>query len=164
MFKDTLKKLRKKKGITQDELSEKLFVSRTLVTKWEKGIRFPADDILPKIAEFFGVSTDYLIEGDKNQLDTLNELSECISDADASEGEITDDNAIMELAAKITEFLKMISKDDREIFLMRYYQYKSVEKIAKIKKLGENDVRTRLAEIRTRLLNYFEKDGNGDEE
>lgn len=164
MFKDTLKKLRKKKGITQDELSEKLFVSRTLVTKWEKGIRFPADDILPKIAEFFGVSTDYLIEGDKNQLETLNELSECISDADASEGEITDDNAIMELAAKITEFLKMISKDDREIFLMRYYQYKSVEKIAKIKKLGESDVRTRLAEIRTRLLNYFEKDGNGDEE
>ncbi len=56
-----IKTLRKQKGITQKELAEQLQVSFQTVSKWENGITAPDISYLPKLAEFFNVSTDVLL-------------------------------------------------------------------------------------------------------
>ena len=52
-------KLRKEKNITQEELAKNLDVSAQAVSKWENG-GAPDLELLPKIADYFGVSIDYL--------------------------------------------------------------------------------------------------------
>ena len=64
-FNEKLQKLRKQKGFTQEELSEKLFVSRTAVSKWESGRGYPGIDSLKEIAKLFGVTIDELISSDE---------------------------------------------------------------------------------------------------
>ncbi len=60
-FNEKLQELRKSKGLTQEELSEVLSVSRTAVSKWESGRGYPNLDSLRLISRFFSVSIDELI-------------------------------------------------------------------------------------------------------
>ena len=60
-FNEKLKKLRKNKNITQEELAQKIFVTRTTVSKWESGRGYPSLDTLKILAEFYGISIDDLI-------------------------------------------------------------------------------------------------------
>ncbi len=62
---ETLLMLRKQKGLTQEELSEALFVSRAAVSKWESGRGYPGIDSLMEIAKFFGVTVDDLLSGEE---------------------------------------------------------------------------------------------------
>ena len=64
-FNEKLQQLRKSKGLTQEELAEFLFVSRTAVSKWESGRGYPSVDSLKDISEFFSVSIDALLSGEK---------------------------------------------------------------------------------------------------
>ncbi len=64
-FNVKLQELRKRKGLTQEELSEKLFVSRTAISKWESGRGYPSIDSLKVIAKFFSVSIDELLSGNE---------------------------------------------------------------------------------------------------
>lgn len=61
---DRLKRLREKIGLTQTQLSEKLAVSRVNYNRYENGERFPDQKTLIQLAEFFNVSTDYLLGRD----------------------------------------------------------------------------------------------------
>lgn len=61
---EKLKLLREEKGITQEELAEDLFVSRTAISKWESGRGCPSIDSLKAIAKYFGVTIDELISSD----------------------------------------------------------------------------------------------------
>ena len=56
-----LQELRKGRSMTQEELAEALFVSRTAVSKWESGRGYPGIDSLKAISRFFSVSIDELI-------------------------------------------------------------------------------------------------------
>ena len=60
-FHEKLQELRKQKNLTQEELSEILFVSRTAISKWESGRGYPSIDSLKAIGEFFGVTIDELL-------------------------------------------------------------------------------------------------------
>ena len=60
-FHEKLQELRKQKNLTQEELSEILFVSRTAISKWESGRGYPSIDSLKAIAKFFGVTIDELL-------------------------------------------------------------------------------------------------------
>lgn len=60
-FHEKLQELRKQKNLTQEELSEILFVSRTAISKWESGRGYPSIDSLKAITEFFGVTIDELL-------------------------------------------------------------------------------------------------------
>ncbi len=53
--------LRKQKGLTQEELADILFVSRTAISKWESGRGCPNIDSLKAIAEYFNVTIDELL-------------------------------------------------------------------------------------------------------
>ncbi len=60
-FNEKLQELRKTKGITQEELAQALYVSRTAVSKWESGRGYPSIDSLKEISRFFSVTIDELI-------------------------------------------------------------------------------------------------------
>ena len=60
-FNEKLQELRKSKGLTQEELAEKLFVSRTAISKWESGRGYPSIDSLKEISRYFSVTIDELI-------------------------------------------------------------------------------------------------------
>ena len=64
-FNEKLQTLRKQKGLTQEELAEILFVSRTAVSKWESGRGYPSIDSLKAIAKFFSVTVDELLSNDE---------------------------------------------------------------------------------------------------
>lgn len=63
-FCEKLQELRKKRGLTQEELAEQLYVSRTAISKWESGRGYPSIDSLKAIAKYFSVSVDDLLSGD----------------------------------------------------------------------------------------------------
>lgn len=62
---EKLVELRKKKGLTQEELAKELYVSRTAVSKWESGRGVPNIESLKAISKFFSVSIDELLSTDE---------------------------------------------------------------------------------------------------
>ena len=64
-FNEKLQKLRKEQNLTQEELAEKLFVSRTAISKWESGRGYPSIDSLKVIAKYFHITIDELIGGEE---------------------------------------------------------------------------------------------------
>ncbi|MGN1346069.1 MAG: helix-turn-helix transcriptional regulator, partial [Eubacteriales bacterium] len=73
-----IKKLRTERGITQEELANKMGVSYQAVSKWETNTTTPDIAILPQIALFFGVSMDVLFS--MNQDDYIERISKMIRD------------------------------------------------------------------------------------
>ena len=59
-----IKSLRISKGLTQEELSELLYVTPQAISKWERGLGYPDISQIVPIAKIFGVSTDDLLGAD----------------------------------------------------------------------------------------------------
>jgi transcriptional regulator with XRE-family HTH domain len=76
-FGKTLKELRQNAGMTQQQLAERLWLSKATVSYYEQSLRYPSPEILIKLAKVFHVSADYLlgIEEKKQTLD-VTDLSE----------------------------------------------------------------------------------------
>ena len=64
-FHEKFQELRKRRGLTQEELAEALFVSRTAISKWESGRGYPSIDSLKEISSYFSVSIDDLLSGEQ---------------------------------------------------------------------------------------------------
>lgn len=64
-FNEKLQQLRKQKNLTQEQLAEKLFVSRTAISKWESGKGYPSIESLKSISRIFEVSIDDLLSGEE---------------------------------------------------------------------------------------------------
>ena len=64
-FNEKLQELRKIKGLTQEELAEALYVSRTAISKWESGRGYPSIDSLKEIAKYFSVTIDELLSSNE---------------------------------------------------------------------------------------------------
>lgn len=73
---DKIMQLRKKEGWSQEELAEKLKVSRQSVSKWESAASIPDLDKILVLSRLFGVSTDYLLKDDFETEEYLNEPDE----------------------------------------------------------------------------------------
>lgn len=71
-----LRRLRKAKRMTQEDLAEIIGVSNVMISSYELSTRQPAYDILIRFARFFGVSVDYLLGLDKNLSVSVEGLSE----------------------------------------------------------------------------------------
>ena len=63
-FYEKLQELRKSRGLTQEELAEMLYVSRTAISKWESGRGYPSIDSLKAISKCFSVSLDDLLSSE----------------------------------------------------------------------------------------------------
>lgn len=68
----TIKELRQQRGLTQEDLSEALQVSVQTVSRWENGVNAPDLSMLPQLAIYFKVTTDYLLGLERN--DTMAKL------------------------------------------------------------------------------------------
>lgn len=66
LFNEKLKKLRKEEGLTQEQLAEKLNVSRQAITKWETGEGVPDIENIKQISNLFNVTIDELLKEEKN--------------------------------------------------------------------------------------------------
>ncbi|MBQ7794014.1 MAG: helix-turn-helix domain-containing protein [Clostridia bacterium] len=62
---ENIARLRKKQGLTQQQLAEKLNVSNKAVSKWENGQGYPDIHLFPTLATLFNISIDYLMRGDR---------------------------------------------------------------------------------------------------
>lgn len=60
-FGENFKKLRKSRNLTQKEMGTKIGLSKAVVSKYENGMGYPTYDVLIRIAQYFGVTTDYLL-------------------------------------------------------------------------------------------------------
>ncbi|MDI6601641.1 MAG: helix-turn-helix transcriptional regulator [Thermoanaerobacteraceae bacterium] len=74
MFGDKLRKLRKERHLTQRELAAKLSISRSALSLYESNKREPDFATLKKIADFFDISLDYLLDREKDSYSTNNYL------------------------------------------------------------------------------------------
>lgn len=64
-FGEKLKRERKNKGWSQEELAEKLFVSRQSVSKWENGQNYPGIEIIIQVSDLFDLTVDELLRSDQ---------------------------------------------------------------------------------------------------
>lgn len=65
---EKIKKIREDNNLTQDEMAERIYVTRQAISKWERGINYPSLDVIRLICKQFGVSMNYLLEaGEENK-------------------------------------------------------------------------------------------------
>lgn len=70
MLSEKLYKLRRRSGLSQEQLAEQLNVSRQAISKWEQGTAIPENSKLVAISDYFGVTVDFLLKDDTE--DTAN--------------------------------------------------------------------------------------------
>lgn len=64
-FNEKIKEIRSQNNLTQEQLAEKLYVSRTAISKWESGKGYPSIDSLKEISKIFNISIDELLSSEK---------------------------------------------------------------------------------------------------
>lgn len=81
---ENLKKIRKDNNFSQEDLAEKLGVSRQAISKWESGVAYPEMDKIIQIAKMFNLNIDDLLKNDiresKNEKEKKNSINKCIDD------------------------------------------------------------------------------------
>lgn len=90
MFNERLKEIRKEKNVTQGQVAEYIGTTRANYTGYETGARKPPHDKIIKLANFFGISTDYLlgltdIKTPKKNLSYDQNLNSMVSDQEIHE-------------------------------------------------------------------------------
>lgn len=76
-------RLRQKKGLTQTELAERLYVSNKTVSKWERGLGYPEITQLPALAHLLGTTVDHLLMGERHGIALAgNILTDCVKQID----------------------------------------------------------------------------------
>lgn len=109
-FNERLIELRKSKGLSQDELGEKLQVSRQAISKWETGQSYPDFEKLVNISDYYGLSLDELVRGVsvqdvRDKIGTEKQITEIYEDIQKvkSLGKSVIDNETMIVLQKILE-------------------------------------------------------------
>lgn len=69
MIGEKIKLLREKRGLTQEELAEKIGVSKSSISQWENGMKEPRMGMIQKVADLFGVTKSYIIENETQEYD-----------------------------------------------------------------------------------------------
>lgn len=70
-----VKELRNQKNLTQEQLANRLSVTKSVISAYENGFRFPSLDVLIQLAYIFNVSTDYLLGVNKKRVLDVSKLS-----------------------------------------------------------------------------------------
>lgn len=70
-----IKQLRGQKNLTQDQLASRLSVTKSVISAYENGLRFPSLEVLIQLAYVFNVTTDYLLGVNKKQVLDVSKLT-----------------------------------------------------------------------------------------
>jgi len=106
MFGKRLSALRKQKGLSQYELADRLGYSRGQIANYEQGKREPDYETLRKIADFFDVTTDYLLG--RTDIRTLNEEDDSLAEIN----KLIKEYGIEQIGFFDIDKWKNLSKDD----------------------------------------------------
>lgn len=79
-FANVLRKRRKELHLTQQQLADKLHVTRQTLSRWENNLSYPNLDTLVNLSEFLAVPLDILLKGDGNLM--VNKISQDVRDKD----------------------------------------------------------------------------------
>lgn len=90
MFGDRLKELRKGKNLTQEEIGEICQVAKQTISNWENNITQPPFEIVNKLAQYFGVSVEYLLNFTQDDLDKIEKLKQALKEAGMWDYEMDD--------------------------------------------------------------------------
>ncbi len=107
MFGDKLKELRKQYGISQSELGQMLGVSNTAIYSWEINRTQPPIDSIKKIADFFQVSTDYLLGIEIDGLEEIEQIKRLLKQS----GLMVGDDLTMEELEKALKIVNMLKEN-----------------------------------------------------
>jgi transcriptional regulator with XRE-family HTH domain len=151
-FNDRITELRRNAGLTQEQLAKELFVSRELVSKWERGERLPDYKTVGRLAQALGTAPEQIISEDEL---IRAELAECIPAG--QEGRNAD------VVPLLNRFLGDLKQKPRNVFVRRYRFHESPKEIGELYGIGEGYVRTMLARTR-RKLKAFLKESVSDEQ
>lgn len=75
-FGDKLKQLRTLKGLSQEQLANRMSITKSMISAYENSVRLPSYDVLIKIALFFNTSMDYFFGFDKRKFLDVTDLSD----------------------------------------------------------------------------------------
>ncbi len=111
MFGDKLRELRKEKNIPQEELANLFGVNKSTISAWEVNKAQPSYETLIKLANYFGVTPNYLLGFDDNDLEKIEKLKIALKEAGLMIG---DDLTLEEFekALKIIDVMK--EKENKE--------------------------------------------------
>lgn len=106
---ERLKKLREEKGFTLEYVAGHLNTTKTSIARYEKNDREPKSEIISALADFYNVSTDYLLgrTDERNLLTEKSKLDEGITTINAKKINV-DEDLPDEAIDKINEYIKMV--------------------------------------------------------
>lgn len=109
---ENLKKIRKDNNFSQEDLAEKLGVSRQAISKWESDLAYPEMDKIIQIAKMFNLNIDDLLKNDiresKNEKEKKNSINKCIDDFLNFISDTTKMFSRMTFGSKIKCLIKML--------------------------------------------------------
>ena len=109
LFGDRLKKMRKERNLTQEEIGELCEVGKTTISNWENNITQPPFEIVKKLAQYFGVTIDYLLNFTQDDADNMEKLK--IALKEAGMWDYSMDDMSREDFEKAMTIVAMIKKD-----------------------------------------------------
>lgn len=119
MFSERLRELRKKKGLTQEEASKRLDIARTTYSGYERGTSEPDFNTLTKLANFYDVDLNWLLDGKKENVYVLPEeiILKIIKEAEAEyKVSLRDDpvveSAVRDLINNLAKMKKSVKKSE----------------------------------------------------
>ena len=141
---ESISKYRKKSGLTQQQLADRLYVSVDLVSKWECGSRRPDYGTIRTLADVFGVQPESIVGAGEMM---MNELRKYVPDNIPAD----------ELPALISAYINDISERNGNIFMLRYYYFEEIKSIAAMTETSEANVRVILFRTRSGLKKYLRR-------
>ena len=139
-----IRSLRIKADLSQEQLAEKLFVSRELVSKWETNLRRPDRDMIRRLAEALNATEEDFYDPEA-QIRTA--LADCVP-AGTDPARLSD---------AINGFLRTLNERERGIFIRRIYYLESAPEIAEAYGLKNGTVRSALSRARSKLKRYLKE-------
>lgn len=107
LFGDRLKELRKEHNLTQEDIGNLCDVAKNTVSNWENNVNQPSFEITKKLAEYFGVTIDYLLNFTQDNVDNMERLKQALKQAGMWDYSIDDmSREDFEKAMKIVAILK----------------------------------------------------------
>lgn len=139
-----IRSLRIKADLSQEQLAEKLFVSRELVSKWETNLRRPDRDMIRRLAEALNAPEEVFYDAEAQ---IRKALADCVPEG-------TD---FARLSDALNGFLRTLNERDRGIFIRRIYYLESIPEIAQAYGLKSGTVRSALSRARSKLKRYLKE-------